>query len=154
MFISGQVTDWRTHGNRRVLDKTNGTWYILNTNRMFEITENYAGYAHMRFFDNPADERDGGAWLTIKRTVALVILSADNEITSVSITLPIYPNNDPTETPVNTTIGRAHIAYVKTAGSDYATDTTCWVTYVDDAWDVKTVLVHYNLVVLYVALLA
>lgn len=154
MFISGQVTDWRIQSDRRVRDKVNGTWYILNTNRMFEITENADGYATMRFFDNPANERDGGARLTIKRTVANVILAADNEITSSSITLPIYPNNDVTETAVNTVVGRAHIAYVRTAGSDYATDTECWVTYVDDGWDVKTVLVDYNLVVLYVALLA
>jgi hypothetical protein len=153
MFLSGAVLDWRIDGGRRILDKTNGTWYIVNTNRMYEITTNYNGDATMYFFDNKFDARDGGARFTIDRTVATVILAADNVITENMVTLYIYPDDDITATPVATTVPKVNVAYAKTDGYSYATDTRSWVTYVDDAWRVKTALCLTNLVVLYAELL-
>jgi len=141
MFIPTDVLVWR--GNfpeKRVRDTVNGDHYTLNTNRMYDITENHNGDPTMYFFDNPANSRDGGARMVITdQTLASIIAYADIALTEHSVTLSVFPNNDPNETPYDLTIAKATIAYLWEHITNAANFT--WLVYADMGWDIKKVLV-------------
>src|SRR5512137_2980176 len=108
MFYPGYVTQW--HGdNHRIFNRAVYNYYILNTNRMFELTESYNGYTDMFFFDNPVDSRDGGARMRFNAEIEDIVDIADLDHGSESITLDVFPNNDDTETTYELTLSKASI---------------------------------------------
>jgi hypothetical protein len=141
MFIPAYVLVWRGNSpEKRVRDAVHGDHYALNTNRMFEITENYNGDPTMFFYDNPADVKDSGARMTITdETIASIIAYADLDHGSESVTLSVFPDNDITATPTDITLPKACIAYLwehlETSG-DYT-----WLVYANDGWEMKKVIV-------------
>ena len=144
MFLEARVIDWRIDGGRRVPNKTSGNSYILNTNRMFEITEDYNSNPQFYFFDNPADSRCGGARMKLDGILLSILSAADTNIGSVAVTLDYFPNEDPTETTEEITIGKANIAYCYPYRFD-ADATETWVVYIDAGWDVKRILVDSDM---------
>lgn len=142
MFIPAYVLVWR--GNfpeKRVRNEVNGDHYALNTNRMYEITSAYDGNPTMFFFDNPNNVKDGGARMKITdETIASIIAYADSDHGTELALLPIYPNNDHDETPVNTLIPKVDIAYMW-AHENSAFNCT-WLVYAQGGWDIKKVLVN------------
>lgn len=135
------VEDWRIDGGRRVPNKTDGNFYILNTNRMFEITQNYEGKQTFRFFDNPTDSRDGGAWMTIwDESVDNIINASDTDIGSNDVTLSVYPEADITQTPYDLTLRKENVAYVYPLGHNTNTEYS-YLVYSDAAWDMIRILV-------------
>ena len=149
MFIIATVLDWRTK-ERRVPNVIAQDIYILNTNRMFEITEDHDGNAQMWFYDNPVDTRDGGSRMKLDTTVANIMTIADFDVGSTSVTFDIFPENDNTQTPVSTTIPKAAISCAYAADSD-GNDT--WVEYIEDGWDFKRVLVDEDVLFAWLELL-
>jgi len=141
MFIPAFVLEWR--GNfpeKRVHDPVHGDYYTLNTNRMFEITEAYDGNPTMFFFDNPANVKDGGARLKITdESIASIIAYADTDHGSDSITLDVFPENNPLLATYELTLRKENIAYIYPVGG---TTGASWLVYADMAWNMIRVLVN------------
>lgn len=148
MFYWGFVMDWQVPGEKRVRSKTTGDLYILNTNRMFEITESYTGKATMLFFDSGLDEKDSGNRLRVDDTVAVTTSHADNDHGSESIALSYFPEGDITATPTTVTVRKADIAYCYPRNSDILSDYT-YVVYREGAWNMKKILVDSSWLLLW-----
>ncbi len=140
MLFLGTVLSWQTDSWKRVR-ASGGTQYLLNTNRLDSIIEKHSR-ATLYYFDNPYDHRDSGHYMVLSMTVAQVTTQMDTAASHASLTLEVFPDNDRTQTPVDTEISMAYFAY---AVADTYDATHSWVTYVDAGWDIKTVLVDQTL---------
>ncbi len=143
MFISRTVFDWRIDGGRRVPNKTSGNTYILNTNRIFEMTESHDGYPTFYYFDNPADSRCGGARMKTNGDIASYIAASNSSSGSNAVTLDYFPNADVTEATEEITLAKVNIAYTYPYRHDIF-GSYCWVVYVDAGWDIKSILVDHG----------
>lgn len=144
MFLYTIVHDWRIDGGSRVPNKTNGNFYLLNTNRFYEIIQRYDGRIQTRFFDNPANSRDGGAWMTITdQAVINVINAADTDIDTNSVTFNVFEDNDPTLPTSEITLAKAAIAYCYPLGHN-GNSNYMWVVYADAGFDMIRILVDHN----------
>jgi len=141
------VSKWQTDSWKRVRDASPGTYYLLNSNRLDSIIEK-KGDATLYYFDNPFDARDAGHYMVLDQSVADLILQMDTAMAHASVTLPIYPNNDPTETAEDTTIAVKDIAW---AVLDANNASRAWVGMSEDGWDFKEVLVNRTAVQIYTA---
>lgn len=150
MFWFGLVTDWRVPGEKRVRSSA-GNLYILNTNRMFEITANHASKASMIFFDNGLDEKDSGNRLVTSESVASTILPADTDHGSNEVTLNYYPDNDITVATKAITLRKEDIGYCYPRNFDL-TEVYTYVVYREGAWDTKRILVSGNWIPIWAAL--
>lgn len=150
MFIADIVLEWRAPGEKRIPDAA-GNLYILNTNRMFEITEAYDGNATMFYFDNPSDIKDGGARLRTDYTVASLIAQADTDYGAENVTLDYYPNADSTESTVSIIIPKEDIAYCYPYGN-VQSHALSWVVYALKGWGMKKILVNHSWIPLIVLL--
>jgi len=148
MFVPGYISQWRGD-NHRIFDRAAYNWYVLNTNRMFEITTAYNGYQDMFFFDNPADSRDGGARMRLNLDLEDITDMADSPHGSESVTLDVFPNNDDTQTTTELTLQKAAIAYFCERDDD-----TCWLTYIDMGWEKQRVLVDETGIALWLMMFA
>jgi hypothetical protein len=151
MFLPVTVLDWQIDGGRRIPDKVSGNLYVLNTTRMFEITEAYDENLTMRFFDNPADSRCGGARMKIDTTLAGLISAADSDYGDNTVTLDMYPDNDTTQATTEITLQKLAISYCKPFGNDQSNALT-WVYYIDAGWDIQKILVNHSWIPLWVLL--
>jgi hypothetical protein len=127
MLFLATVTKWQTRKpdtDKRVRDTTNGTQYLLNTNRLDGIRAmTSAAYSSLYYFENPFDHRCNSGYMEVHLTVAQLKTQADTVPTHVYMTLPIYPNMDSTKTPVDTTIPIGNFAWgVVVADSGNTTD--------------------------------
>jgi hypothetical protein len=152
MFLLTIVEDWRIDGGRRVPDKTDGNLYLLNTNRMYEITSDFEDKQRMRFFDNHSNSRDGGAWMKIWDTALSNITdAADTDIGSKDVTFNKFIDNDPTLATTEITIGKAAIAYCYPYNHDGNSAYT-WILYSDGGWDMIRILVSHDYTAVYMLL--
>jgi hypothetical protein len=149
MFLYTIVHDWRIDGGRRVPDKTDGNFYYLNTNRMYEITQRWDDKCQMRFFDDPSNSRDGGAWMTITdETILNVITWADSDIGSKDVTFDVFKDNDHTLATTEITLQKSAIAYCYPFGHNGNSDYT-WVVYADAGWNMIRILVDHTFSVVF-----
>ena len=110
------IDQWKTikPGNR----KQPALWdiYLLNTNRMVDITDRGLGYAKFLFHEDPNDRRDSHgeieAWVDMMDSVGALRFYHDLVYGSLFHTFGIYPNMDRTATPVNTDIAWENISHV------------------------------------------
>lgn len=142
MFIATYVIDWAADGRRRHTRTITNNQFLMNTNRMYEITDTYDGHASMFFFDNPADARDGGRRLKIWNTPASITLYADTDIISNSVTFDYFPEYDTSLATEEITLLKAQIAYCYPHNHDINSSYT-WVHYAQDGWDMKKLLVNH-----------
>jgi hypothetical protein len=158
MFLPTYVLDWRVNGDKRVRGfHTFDDFYLLNTNRMFEIKQGWVDdHSLMFFFDNPANCRDGGAHMRIHTSVAGIIGMADLDHGSEAVTLDTFPDdflelylNGSPITTTALTLAKASIAYAYPADDAWS---AMWVVYIDAGWNVKRILVHHGAFVLWVML--
>ena len=144
LFLA-RVSKWQVDSWKRIGTTAGGTYYLLNTNRLDSMRDTDQRTS-LYYFDNPFDHRDAGHYMVISdHTVAQVIVHMDTALAHNSITLAIYPDNDNTETPVDTEIPVGDFAY---AVADQNGATRSWVTYTEAGWDIKTVLVNATLAAL------
>jgi hypothetical protein len=145
------VMKWQTNNSEgwgRVLDTTNGTSYILNTNRLDGIQNKNSG-ATVRtsfyYFDNPWDHRDNSHYVVCNDTVADIITHMDQVSVHENMPLDIFPNMDHTQTPVTTVIPMANFAFAR-AVDDAHTATQSYVWYTDATFKFKRCRVNHSLV--------
>jgi len=144
------VLDWRIDGGKRVPDAA-GNWYILNTNRMYEVRLDNNDNAYMFYFDNPADSRDGGAHMKVDDNVTALRIYADTDHGSEAVTLSYFPNGDITEATEEITIAKNSIAYCYPMGFQMS-NAYCYVVYVDAGWNKNRILVNHSWIPLYALL--
>jgi hypothetical protein len=134
-IFRSQVLSWQADSWKRV--SGSGTYYCLNTNRVSDIRDGGGDTCTLFYCDNPFDDRDAPHWMKLNKTVASLKNDMDDSVDHAYVTLNIYPENDPTQTPVETTIHIGNFAYSRT---DPNSILRSWVTYTEDGWDIKTVL--------------
>ena len=136
------IMKWQTcksQGNKRVRDATNGTEYLLNTNRLDSIRAHGSGGTESScfYFDDPFNSRDQGCYMELVKTPAQLITLIDTSQNKY-VTLPIHPDNDSQQLSVKRTFQSKDIAF---AVDQYTGAETSWVTYCDEAFKKRTVLV-------------
>lgn len=127
MLFLGTVTKWQTRkpdSDKRVRDKTNGTQFLLNTNRLDGIRAmTDTAYSSLYYFENPFDNRCNSGYMEVHLTVAALKIQADTVPTHTFLRMPVYPNMDTTKTPADVTIPIGDFAWaVAVADSGSATD--------------------------------
>lgn len=105
------VYKWQTNGPEgwnRVRDASNGTSYVLNTNRLSNIRVKTIGgsaASSLYYFDNPFDHRDNSHYMEISnKTVAQLKAYIDATPTNKYLALSVFPNMDRTKSAVTTVI--------------------------------------------------
>lgn len=142
VWQTGKPQNWK-----RVRDTTNGTPYVLNTNRLdsWRAYSDTGTSSTLYYFDNPRNHRDRGAYMLVVKTPAQLITYCDTTQHG-HITLPVYPKNDITAATVNHTILCDYFAYaVALERNDGTTSAYSWVTYADSGYGMHTVLVNLTL---------
>jgi hypothetical protein len=130
--------DFRDSSNRiSKKEATLGRQFILNTNRITNLkAKTVSGHVRSTFQYSEiiGDRRENVSTIICDHTVAQIISHFDDVPSSTAITLPIVPYNQPwgspkfpLQTPVNTTIARAAIAYVDRYNPD--PNNYVWVCY-------------------------
>ena len=137
MLFLATVMKWTTKkatGKSRVRDTTNGTQYLLNTNRLDGIRAmTDTTYSSLYYFDNPFDRRESSGYMEVHLTVAQLKTQIDTTPTKTYMTLPIYPSMDSTKSTVDTTIPIDNFSSaVAVADSGSATDSI--VVYVESGF--------------------
>jgi len=140
MILSTTVLDWRVDGNTRIADKTNGDPYLLNFKNMFEVHEHSLG-SWMYYFDNRFDRRDGGHYLKCNSTPAQIITASDVVPTSLTLTLPVFPKDVYTATPVDEVINLEQLSRAWAHTNSLYT----YVVFTQDGWDKRRVLCNITL---------
>jgi hypothetical protein len=155
MLFNATVLKWQTNGAdgwNRVRDKSAGTAYLLNTNRLDGIRTNAAdSKISLYYFDNCFDNRDSPHYMELTVTdggqrgqLASLILQMDTVPTHTHITLPIFPKMDHSKTAVDTDIPIANFAFA-VAVTDAHSATQSYVYYVDSGWRFKRCRVSLSL---------
>ena len=155
MLFSATVTKWQgvSHGVSKRVRATTGTTYLLNTNRLDGIRTNADDdLLSLYYFDNILDHRESGHYMELTVTdggqrgqLASLILLMDTVPTHTHMTLPIYPNMDSTETPVDTVIEIGNFAFAA-AVADSGSTTDSIVYYAEDAFKLVRARVKLTLV--------
>ena len=127
MLFAATVTKWQTvkaDRDKRVRDTTNGTAYLLNTNRVTGIRAmTDTTYSSLYYIENPFDNREHKEYMELHMTVDAISTQVNTTPTYLMMTLPIYPNMDSTKSTVNTIIPIQNFAWaVAVADSGSATD--------------------------------
>lgn len=133
MVILTQVTKWvdlrdstkRVHA--RDIWALAYRWFILNPNRMTDIKATDSGSSFL-FSDNHRDRREANSFVECNSTVAELRTAYDTACFSNFVTFGFYPKNDPTRTPVDTTIDIDDIAYFDDYNDPDYPD-CCWLVY-------------------------
>jgi len=155
MLFLATVLKWQTNqpeGWNRVRDDTNGTSYLLNTNRLDGIRTNAAdSKLSLYYFDNPFDNRDNSHYMELTVTdggqrgqLASIILEMDTVPTHKYMDLSIYPDMDVTQTAVTTAIPIENFAFAVAVEDTYSA-TQSFVYYVDSGWRFKRCRVNHTL---------
>jgi hypothetical protein len=158
MLFLATVLKWQTNqpeGWNRVRDKTHGTSYLLNTNRLDGIRTNTADdEISLYYFDNPFDHRDNSHYMELAVTdggqrgqLASLILQMDTVPTHIHLDLSIFPDMDHSQTPVTTVIPIDNFAFA-VAVTDAHSATQSYVWYTDGAFKLIRCRVNQSLAVL------
>src|ERR1017187_1263967 len=148
MLFAATITKWSTvkaDHDRRVRDTTNGTAYLLNTNRVTGIRAmTDTAYSSLYYIENPFDNREHKEYMEIHMTVAAISTQINTTPTYLMMTLPIYPKMDSTQSTVNTIIPIQNFAWaVAVADSGSATDSI--VYYIESGFKLKRARVALTL---------
>jgi hypothetical protein len=150
MLFPCTIFKWQTNnaeGWGRVLDTTNGTSYILNTNRLDGIlNKNRPPLTRTSFyyFDNPTDNRDNSSYVVCNSTVAEIITYMDTVPSHTHVDLKMFPNGDHTQAAVTTVIPIDNFAFARAVDDAHAA-TQSYVWYVDSGWRFKRCRVEHSL---------
>ena len=146
-LFEATVYKWQVPGQKRVLDATNGTNIILNTNSLDGIRDRSVlavARSSMYYFDNPFDHRDNSHYMVIGDSLAQVITHMDASPTSNEFTVNVYPDDDTTKTVVAHTFKVADVARIIN-GTGSLTD-VCSYLYVraDEGFRIIRYLININ----------
>jgi hypothetical protein len=119
---------------------TNKREFALNPHFLSDLKTHTLG-STFKYSENPGDRREGSSTIICDKTVSEIIAYMDTPADSNAITLPICPSNNSENTPVDTTIQWATIAFVSRYNLD--PENFAWVVY--DRGSFKRVQVLVNL---------
>jgi len=148
MLFAATVFKWSTvkpDRDKRVRDTTNGTAYLLNTNRVTGIRAmTDTAYSSLYYIENPFDRREHKEYMEVYMTVAAISTQINTTPTYLEMTLPEYPKMDSSKSTVNTIIPIRNFAWaVAVADSGSATDSL--VYYIDSGFKLKRARVALTL---------
>jgi hypothetical protein len=130
-LFTAKVYKWEVPGDKRGVDPINGTTYLLNTNSITNLIDKpdlTYGDSSMYYFDNPFDSRDNSHYMVTDHTAAQLRAHINSAETVHSVTLAVYPTNDPTESTENTVVKVDDIAFARAVPDSYsATQSYVWV---------------------------
>lgn len=113
MLIRTTSKKWEGLGkDTRVVDKTNGDTFLFNANRVNGILVRASTKSSFMFTDFLGDQREKASYVESEDTVANLVIRADYTFQSTFVSLPLYPDNDSTQSTVTTRINNDSIAYV------------------------------------------
>ena len=151
------VYKWQTgkpEGWNRVRDATNGTSYLLNTNRLCNMRDKTIGQssgASLYFFDNPFDHRDNCHYMEISdHSVAQIVAHVDTSLTHKYLTLTAYgttegkPSMEVTSITASVSMPVGNFAFAVDVTDSYSGNHS-YVYYVDRAWRFQRVRVAHSL---------
>jgi hypothetical protein len=150
MLIWVHATEWQ---DRRDSSKKETTLdnnqvgyrlFLINSNRITDLkVDPVSGGAMFLFSENHRDRRENNSFMRVTETVAEIIAAHDTAYASNFVTLPFQPKNDPTKTPIDTTLEVEDLAYFDRYNPD--PDHFSWLIYNRKAWKRVEQLVGYNL---------
>ena len=114
MLIRTTCKVWEGLGKDvRIIDSTNGDTFLVNANRVNGIKVRASTKSSFMFSDAPlGNSRVKADYIESEDSVANLVTRADYTFQSLFVTLPIFPDNDDSETAVSTRINCESIAYV------------------------------------------
>jgi hypothetical protein len=151
MLFLATVMKWQTKkatGSKRVRDTTNGTQYLLNTNRVDGIRAmTDTTYSSLYYFDNPFDRQESPGYMEVALTVAQLKTQIDTTPTKTYMTISVYPKMDSSKSTSDITIPIDNFSSaVAVADSGSATDSI--LVYVEDGFRLVRVRVAHTLAAL------
>jgi hypothetical protein len=112
---------------------------ILNPHFISDMTVNATYGTNLKYSDNFFDKKERYSTVIVDKSISAIKTYTDTAPNSNTIQLPIYPNNNPDKTAVNTTIQWASIIYADRYNPN--PDNKCWVVYLQGAFRRREVLV-------------
>lgn len=148
MYIQPKITKWVDNRDSKLrvpaMDTAHPGYreYVLNPNRISDLKVHGTGSSFL-FSDNHRDRRESNSYIECDLTVAQIITAHDTAFHSRFITLPFCPKNDPTKTPIDTTLDTDDTAYYDRYNPD--PDNFVWLIYDRKAFRRVEQLVKYSL---------
>lgn len=133
-LFSTTVKVWNTKKPGDRMRQAYGDVYLLNTNRIIELTEVGADDTQFWYADDPDDARDSPGFVECTSSKAYIEAIHNDEPDSKVAFLDIFPAFDRTETAVETGIEWDDIAYIWQSFRDVAYGTSHMVYYTK-AWE-------------------
>jgi hypothetical protein len=151
-LVMAPVTMWRDNrdSSNRVAaldeNQVGYRYYLINPNRisdMIDLSTLQVAKSRFLFSDNHRDRRENNSLIECLLSPTQIQTLHDTDYASKFVTLPFFPKNDPTKTPVDTTIDVEDIAYFDA----YNPDPTnyVWLVYNRKAFKRVEQLVNLNI---------
>jgi len=142
MYYKETVTLWQGIRPHPTIDTTNGTYVVLNTNRINNLKVRASTKAKFNYSINPWDRREKPAYLQGESSVTTVSNAFDTTFNSYVLALPVFENDD---TSVATVLRRIHVDDLAFAIADPDSANRSYVWYTTKAFGLVRVLVDYSL---------
>ncbi len=135
MLFLETIREWKG------LNVPTATSVLLNTNRI-GLLEADGSNSQFYYTMNPVDRREKASHIKATTTVANIIVAMDDVLSSNAMSLPVFPNDDITQSTVQKYIDYADFAYA--VGHATEADKS-WVYYYSKGFLRHRVLVDYTL---------
>lgn len=126
----------------RVVNATTGDVFLFNANRVNGIIVRASSKSSFMFHDRLNDPKEKASYVESEDTVANLVTRADYTFQSSFVNLPLYPDNDTTQSTVATRINNDSIAYVY---KDQAYKATKSYLVYQEGGKLRTVRVAYSI---------
>lgn len=144
MLIRTTVKSWsdKLGIDTRIVDKTNGDVILFNSNRVNGILVRASTKSSFMFHERLNNPREKASYVESESTVANLVSYSDYTFQSAFVSLPLYPDNDSTQSAVTTRINCDSIAYVY---KDQAYPSTKSYIVYQEAGKLRTVRSSYSI---------
>lgn len=148
------VHSWNTKRPDNPFKDAYGHYFLMNTNRMVDITaydETGDNDSKFWFYQAPDDSRCSGDAVFCTSSVSTLRTWHDTADASKFAILPVFPGFDLTEATVTTYIEWKDISHVYSTYQNYWNDNVCHVIYYENAFKRKHVIVDLSLIEVMIA---
>lgn len=146
MLAKAVITKWDAK-DARVDSAISGT-FLINMNRVNGMQTRASTKSSFYYVDNLWDRREAPRYVECDSSVSTLKTAADATWQSNMILLPVFPDNDSTETPYARYINVESISLVwedKTSLDIYDEAERCWVEYYEGSFRKRKVLVNLDI---------
>lgn len=144
MLISTVVKSWsgKPGIDTRVVDTTDGDTFLFNANRVNGIIVRSSTKSSFMLTERLGDPREKASYVESEDSVTSLVARADLGFQSLFTSLPLYPDNDDTQSTVTTRINSDSIVYVY---KDQQHPTSKSYVVYQESGKLRTVLVAYSI---------